>query len=110
MVEPAAPGVNRRLGIDFSPQRGKDAEKPNSLRRVGGRIWLRCGGSADTGAFVGTKPIGGVSGWVGMEDDGSEIGVSGAGIGSMDCAAAACRSWRALRVRRYMRLVASIRR
>ena len=62
MVEPAAPGVNRGLGIDFSTPSRRDAEKSVS--------------------FVGTKPIGGVSGWVGTGDDGTEIGVSGWESGS----------------------------
>jgi len=44
--------------------------------------------------------MGGVGGSAGMDDDGSETGVD----------AAAWRSWRTLSVRRYMRLVPSMRR
>src|SRR5712692_1544791 len=74
---------------------------------LAGVAWISSGGSPLTdvrgsvadvrgsaaGALCGTKPICGVSGCVGR-------GVAGADW----------RSWRALRVRRYMRLVASMRR
>src|SRR5471030_182983 len=62
---------------------------------------------ADVGAIGGTKPFEGVSGLVASGDGGLGAGVTSWEAGSAWACPAPTRTWR---VRRYRRLVASIRR